>query len=401
MLFLMIILVGLLNTSCDKKTQQEAINQLNDYNQTEGGVRDDLPGPFPDIVTYLNQITNPPNSPCQNFGEIDQEQQVETSVSGLVMDSNGNSIEKAEVRISRHAVYTNKDGKFTFTGIAGDRSVVINFYHENYMTSSRIMFAASDSDNFIEQRLPKIDVEVTTQTGGEIRLINSSSALVRTEAKLMKDGQYYQGKVKAALSYLKLNDTKSIMQFLGQFKGEDFNGMEQSFKSYGMINFELKDEQGLKLEIAEGDYAHVSFPENGDTVWKEVIPVFAYDYSCGKWKEEATAYRQSNGSYAATIPHTGVWSLSEPREMAEGTTYSERIIYPDGSPARNVEVYAVGRSSWMATDLTTDQDGYFEIKDMVPGEPWMLKAYTKDGRHDASYQHEMKGMEPGEYRSDR
>jgi hypothetical protein len=120
----------------------------------------------------------------------------------------------------------------------------------------------------------------------------------------------------------------------------------------------------------------------------ESIPLWYYDYEQEIWIEEGYATRLSDGTYVATVSHAGTWSLGQPVEddytvYTDYTIYTDRIIDPDGIPVTNLRVDAIG-DNWIRTDLTTDENGVFEIE-VIPGKEFTLQVYQYDENYSAKY----------------
>ncbi len=87
------------------------------------------------------------------------------------------------------------------------------------------------------------------------------------------------------------------------------------------------------------------------------------------------------------------WSLNKPIEN-DPAIYRSRIVYENGDPATTVKVYAVG-NNWIRTDLSTDEDGMFEIE-VIPGETFKLKAYEYTDKYEAVYAGTIPAIASGE-----
>ncbi len=126
---------------------------------------------------------------------------------------------------------------------------------------------------------------------------------------------------------------------------------------------------------------------------EQTVPLWYYDYDQGTWIEDGYAERQEGGWYQGEISHPGTWSLSKPIDDAPGI-YRGRILYEDGTPAQDIRVYAVG-DTWKSTDLSTDEDGMFEIE-VVPGNSFQLKAYNYKDKYAATYNSVISAIASGE-----
>jgi len=74
--------------------------------------------------------------------------------------------------------------------------------------------------------------------------------------------------------------------------------------------------------------------------------------------------------------------------------YRGRIIDENGVPIGDVRVYAVGEN-WVSSDLTTDENGIFELK-VIPGDDFELTAYDYQDKYGASYNNTIAAIASGD-----
>jgi hypothetical protein len=150
------------------------------------------------------------------------------------------------------------------------------------------------------------------------------------------------------------------------------------FVSYGFVVIDLTDANGSALGVS--DNITLTFPATGAT--DDIIPLWYYDYDQGLWIEEGYAQLQADNSYMGAISHPGTWSLSKPVDIPAGV-FRGRIFNEDGTPASDVRVFAVG-DNWVASDLSTETDGSFEIE-VIPDSSFQLEAYNYKDKYKAVY----------------
>ena len=178
--------------------------------------------------------------------------------------------------------------------------------------------------------------------------------------------------------------------FPGAFKGINTNGVLVPFVSYGLASLELEDESGASLNVSEN--ITLVLPSVTETT-ENILPLWYYDYDQGLWIEEGYAERQSDGTYRADISHPGTWSLSQAIEEEVGI-YHGRIVSVSRLAMSDVRVYAVGEN-WIGSDLTTDENGMFEIE-VIPDSSFQLKAYNYKDKYGAIYNGTIPAIAPGE-----
>ena len=95
----------------------------------------------------------------------------------------------------------------------------------------------------------------------------------------------------------------------GDLRGIAVNGAERALETYGMLGVELSGSGGQTLKIANGSTAALSFPIPSalQATAPATIPLWFFDETTGRWKEEGTATRTGN-TYAAAVKHFTFWN---------------------------------------------------------------------------------------------
>ena len=300
---------------------------------------------------------------------------------GQVKDSStGNSLANVKVSLGEFTTITDANGFYTLSNLAEDEEAVVNFEKEGYLLGSTHIQIKTDSSNYLEYGIHAHDKQWNYDSIKEVSstniVINTSVAYIDTE------GNPYSGAIAAKLTILDLTTDKERILFPGTFKGINSNGTMVQFNSYGLISISLKDSNGDKLSLADGETATLGFDAVSSLEKPNILPLWSYDYEQGLWFEEGYAELQADGTYKGEISHLGTWSLNRPIENDPGI-YRSRIVFEDQTSAKDVRVYAVG-ANWMSSDLSTDEDGMFEIE-VIPDSNFQLKAYNIKDKYEATY----------------
>ncbi|WP_201353794.1 carboxypeptidase regulatory-like domain-containing protein [Hydrogenimonas urashimensis] len=313
--------------------------------------------------------------------------------------SGGDPVANAKVSIGGCVTTTDENGYYTLENIAESDRAVVTISAEGYYTNSKIIQVkqyvngtTTVSPNYFAYPLDRYDDHESYDSKTEKTLVTSKDASIEIPAGVYEDseGNMYTGEVQADIAYEDIFTSKGRYEFLGAYKGIDSNEEERMLTSYGMMIIDLRDSDGNPLKIA--DSAVIRFPAVSKAK-AETIPLWYYDYKEGMWIEEGYATRQSDGSYKGEISHAGAWSLSMPIEEAAGL-YTGRIVYEDGTPARGIRIQARGEN-WIMTDLSTDEDGRFEIE-VVPNSDFKIRAYDYVKKFEAVFKEVIPGIKPGE-----
>ena len=235
------------------------------------------------------------------------------------------------------------------------------------------------STNYLEYTMDTYDYQWSydSETGASNSNIDIP-AFVYTDAT----GELYTGMVSAVLEIQDITTKEGKELFPGSFEGLNSNGQITQFVSYGLISLSFKDTNDNALNFISGAGAILKFNTVPSSEQQNIIPLWYYDYTKGSWIEEGYAERQTDGTYHGEISHPGTWSLNKPLETDPGI-YRGRIVNVNGSPVSDVRLHAVG-DNWMSSDLSTDENGLFEIE-VIPGKSFQLAAYDYKNKYGATY----------------
>ena len=319
--------------------------------------------------------------------------------SGQLTDSvTGEPLANVEVSIGEHTVTTDDQGFYELTDIPVSNRAVITFNHEGYYKNSKIIALKQYSDgttispNYLQVELDKYVRQHNDDSQNEKWWRLSFGFGIKIPGAIYTDnqGNEYKGNAIASIAYENVSTDKGRDAFPGAYEGKDSNGVIVPFVSYGFMVIDLKDENGNALGTS--DDITLTFLDTQEAT-TENIPLWYYDYNEGIWIEEGYATRLPDGMYEGTVSHPGTWSLSQPIEEDTGI-YIDRIVYPDGTPVKNLRVHAIGKN-WIRSDLTTDENGVFEIE-VIPGEEFGLKVYHYGDKYHAKFNDIIPAVDSGE-----
>lgn len=316
---------------------------------------------------------------------------------GRITDSvTGEPLANVKVNIGSHSTTTDVQGFYELKDIAVSNKAVVTFKHESYYLNSEIIAIQGYSNgttlspNYLEFALDKYDDQNNADSQNE-KIWNTNFGIqIPGDIYTDDEGNDYSGNVIAEVAYEDVSTQKGRDVFPGAYEGKNTNDIMVPFISYGFMVIDLKDEFGNALSISN-DITLTFHAAIGATA--DNIPLWYYDYVQGTWIEDGYAMRLADGKYEGTVSHSGTWSLSQPIEDTS-SIYMDRIIYPDGTPVKNLRVHAVGKN-WIRTDLSTDRNGVFEVE-VIPGEEFSLKAYHYDDKYCAKFNGIISAVASGE-----
>ncbi|MDM5264382.1 hypothetical protein PF327_09260 [Sulfurovum sp. XTW-4] len=372
-------------------------------NTTEPTVTE--PAPTNPIVTDpivtepapTDPVVTEPAPVCQS-GPAMQQGQVKDSISGT-------GLADVTVTIAGCTTKTDANGYYTLNNIVVTDEAVVNFEKEGYpLGSTKIQITETSGDgtistNYLEYTMYAYSGEWTngrvwtyeSQSGATGGAVLIPAGTIHTDTV----GNIYNGIVYSRWTFKDTMSTEVRDTFPGSFEGENSNGIIVPFVSYAITSVELKDENNVSLSLS--DNITLVLPSVTGTT-ANTIPLWYYDYDQGLWIEEGYAQRQADGTYRGEISHPGTWSLSQTVEEEVGI-YRGHIVDVDGSPVSDARVYAIG-DNWISSDLTTDENGLFEIE-VIPGNSFQLIAYNYKDKYEAKYNGSISAITSGEVVEDR
>lgn len=305
---------------------------------------------------------------------------------GQVKDSkSGVGLANVKVSIGEQSTLTDASGFYTLSNLPETEEVVVNFEKEGYLLGSTqiqlksVLDDNTTSPNYLVYSMYAHDYQWNIDSREEIS--SSRIAVDASTAYIDTKGNSYNGTMTAQLTILDNGEESLLTNFPGTFKGINSNGATVQFETYGLITLLLSDTNGSRLSLAEGETVSLTFKANASPENPSTLPLWHYDDEQGLWFEEGYAELQEDGMYKGEVSHLGTWSLNKPLENEPGI-YRARIIYPDGTAAKNVRIQAIG-TNWINSDLSTDEEGIFEIE-VIPDSEFKLKAYDYKNKFGAT-----------------
>lgn len=280
---------------------------------------------------------------------------VTTTISGQVLDEDGNPLAGATVMAHGETATTDAAGAFRLQHIRvpGNR-YVISCEKQGYFTSVRADTPLKDKVTSVRIRLMSNAPTHTIDagSGGTATLANGSKVEIPANGLVTASGEVYEGEVNMSVRY----QDPSAVSFGAFVAGGDMlaRRTDQSstiLYSYGILRVQLTGSGGEKLQLAAGKPSTltVAIPESQLATAPPTIPLWYFDEEEGVWQEEGAATRQGN-QYIGTVKHFTDWNCDDPNEFA---TIIGKVVDCDGSPILVGDIF-VGQS-------TSDLSNGYEI----------------------------------------
>lgn len=316
-------------------------------------------------ATTEQKVANPYSPPAITF---------KTQVMGFVADVNGQPIQGAKVSANGQTATTDNYGVFVLDNapFTGDFCYV-KVEKQGYFIGSNTVHGEAGQKLFTEITMQAQDNIVVFPSGEGKDIVLNNGAAVKFPANAIKkaDGSLYNGNVHVAVATIHPDD-KNFSSLVpgGDLRAYTLAGENIQLYSFGMLNVELFDDAGNKLQLTEGKEATLTFPISNTQIAEATatIPLWYFDEDKGVWIEEGIAYKKGN-NYVGNVKHFTPHNVDRPENRAR---ISGRIVDCYGEP--------VGYTSFRAgqSRFSTNSKGEFTNVLVFANEPFELEYYNRN-----------------------
>jgi hypothetical protein len=291
-------------------------------------------------------------------------------VSGQVINGlDGSPIAGVTVRAGAVTATSNAAGYFSLTVASSDRAVV-SFEASNYAEGSTVIQVTPNQTTEIQSRLVPVGVNtiLPITVGGVVSVPSSQARVTLLPNSVQRaDGSIPTGNVSVSLTAINPSVDTSIMP--GDFTTLQA-GRPVPIESFGAINVQLKDASGAPVNLKPGQTAVIRIPvSTRSSDIPTTIPLYFYDNTTGRWKEEGMAALVGTGAnsyYEGTVSHFSTWNAD--RLYVNRTILVKGCVTDvDGNPVNNLRIRSDG-INFTGTTTTVDTNGQFSLPVMKGGE---------------------------------
>lgn len=279
-----------------------------------------------------------------------------TQVYGRVMNQLGEGIYNANIIVEGKNTQTDANGFFQLKDVvcSNNRCYVqcekAGFFHgakavksENEGITNVEIYLTEDTPNF----------QVVTNSANTLSMPSGAEINLSANSISTSSGAAYTGQMNVAVVHLNPADADFIQNIPGgDLFAENASGKEVQLYSYGMLRVKMTDDSGNELNLAVDKTAIITLPVPASMQANAPasIPLWHFDESTGKWKEEGAATLQGD-KYVGTVSHFSSWNCDYPGDRA---TVKGLVLDCNGTPLPNLHVQVGQR------DITTNANGEYE-----------------------------------------
>ncbi|MFW5761426.1 MAG: FISUMP domain-containing protein [Cyclobacteriaceae bacterium] len=313
-------------------------------------------------------------------------------VIGMVVDENDNPVADAEVMAGSKSTTTNTQGVFVFENAPAFTDFgTITVKKQGYFDGSR-SFIPVDGDNQVKIMMLTRNTAGSFNAGSAGPVTNEGVTVDFSGTAFSANGTAYTGTVTVSMNYIDPTDPDMEEQMPGMLIGTTG---EQSgiLTTYGMVNVEMEDDAGNKVQIADGSSATIKYPIASAQLATapETIDLWSYDEK-GYWVKEGVATRQGN-EYVGEVTH---FSWVNVDVMSAPTRIRGQVKNKNGEPAGGVWVQ-ISNNGIEIERFSTNALGFFSgITPSETSNTITVLSECADGSTQELYTQSIGPLNPGE-----
>jgi hypothetical protein len=286
-------------------------------------------------------------------------EKVTLSITGIILDVNGQPIQGATVMAGNKSGISNSHGIYVLENAEVDKArCVISASKVNFVLQQKAIIPEPGIQSYANLYLFADDQSfVFNSVAGATMTLNGNSQIVfPPNAFVTETGMNYSGTVKVS-GYQIDTDDPDFSDLIpgGDLLAENMNGARSLLTSYGMAGAEIYDNTGNKLKIAPGKSALIRFQiaTAQQASAPSSIMLWHYDEIAMLWKEEGAAVRNGN-YYEGNVNHFSWWNCDIPSEYAY---LSMNVVNCIGAPAMNYIIRIIDNTTGMSASGNTNNNG--------------------------------------------
>ncbi len=268
----------------------------------------------------------------ENFGS-----EVQRDFIGQVVDINGEPIQNATVKIGSSTKQTDVNGIFVINSApVYEQFAYIAAKKSGFIDGSRSIVPTAGKNNVKIMMIPATAIaSVASGQPSEVTL-PSGTKVMFDGAFSDESGTAYTGNVSVAMYHLQASNPEVSRLMPGMLYAETENGDEASLQTFGMLNVELRGNNGQKLQIANGHEAEISMKidDSQTASAPSSIPLWHFDEAFGYWKEDGVATKQG-GFYVGEVSHFSWWNAYT---YSQSVALTVNVKDESGNPISNARV---------------------------------------------------------------
>ncbi|TAL67209.1 MAG: DUF1416 domain-containing protein [Bacteroidetes bacterium] len=279
-------------------------------------------------------------------------------VMGTVTTTNNTALHGSKVSIGELVTYTDDKGRFFLRNAPAGERVLVNFTSDNYASTQKVVTVLPDRTTVVDASMLLVGTTQTIGSSGGAVLFSGAKVEFPANSFIDSKGNSFNGAALVKATFFDPANSAFYGCFPGEFKGVRTDNSETQIESYGFIQVEIMN-GSEKLNLAAGKTATITLPisTKQSATAPATIPLWYYDETAGKWREQGTASKVGN-NYVGSVSHFSNWNCDQPTQ----TSYLHgRVVDQSGNPIFFASVFSEGIDYTGSSRVNTDEEGYFKL----------------------------------------
>ncbi len=258
---------------------------------------------------------------------------VAAGVSGIVTDSDGQSISNVMIQTKSDETLTDENGYFKiFSSKANGGGELLKFSIPGYFDNYKFYTPESGSQSFLRVEMvdKKIVGTLDSNSRDTIELNGGAKVSFPENAFINSSGSNYSGQVSVYAHWYNPTSNNLNTSMPGDLRGLNEEMEEVQLGTFGMMAVEIESNSGLKLELKDGVLANLEFPVPESLLQDASAEVLTWSLNenNGYWEQESTATLVGS-VYKAEVSHFSFWNCDAPFPVVK--IYG-KIVNTNGDP---------------------------------------------------------------------
>ncbi|PKP36820.1 MAG: hypothetical protein CVT97_07950, partial [Bacteroidetes bacterium HGW-Bacteroidetes-14] len=286
-------------------------------------------------------------------------------VSGKIVSNAKADLEGVTVKIGDISTITAANGEFLLADVPVGEAVLVEVSKPDFIATYKVIQVRDQRRTHITATL--FPALILTIDSSQPSTITDGLATIDIPANSFVDAQGvgFSGTVLVNARYFDPTNPTALAAFPGDFSGVQIDGTETNFESYGFISarFFSDADHTRELKLAPNTTAEIKVPIPASLIFgaPATIPMWYYDETTGKWREEGTGTRVNN-TYVGNVSHFTTWNFDHPITITQESTLTGKVVYADSTAAFGAQIVAMGVNYSGYTTAYSTSDGTFSIR---------------------------------------
>lgn len=235
------------------------------------------------------------------------------SVRIRVTGPEGQPLVGVSATLSGQTLQTGSDGSALFRYLAATSGALLALRHDGYVRNVKAVDVIADQEVAVDLAMAPVGVTQTIDAS-EQSSVRHREGGVTIPANSLADAEGKLVRVAEATVTVALpSDERYTDVFPGEFVGTRENGGSVGLESFGIVDVDLRDEAGNRLQLAQGKTADVIIPiDPAHDPGTPTVPLWYLDEATGKWVEQGQLTRDDTAKvYRGTVSHFSTWNCDQ------------------------------------------------------------------------------------------